>query len=87
MMKRSSTPVEVRSWLEVDVLVFGEGLAGVEEEQQAQRPADVEVVLGVEEHELVAAQGLVWRARSMTGPTVRMFTPRICVSPPRKKRW
>src|SRR5688500_15270533 len=42
--------------LEAEALVLQEGLAGVEEEDEPERPADVEVVLGVEQHVLVAAQ-------------------------------
>src|SRR6185436_14010230 len=42
-----------------DGLAIGVGLPGVVEEQEAQGAADVDVVLGVEEDELVAAQGAV----------------------------
>src|SRR6185436_10429552 len=45
--------------LDLERITLGVGLAGVVEEEEAQRPADVDVVLGVEEHELVAAQGVV----------------------------
>src|SRR5262245_24376060 len=44
---------------EVEVLVLQVGLARVEEEQEAQRPGDVDVVLGVEQQELVAPEDVV----------------------------
>src|SRR5688572_19352797 len=40
---------------QVEALVLRECLAGVVEEKRAHRTEDVEVILGVEQHELVAA--------------------------------
>ena len=81
--KRSSAPAELRSVFQWTGWPSSVGLARVVEQEEPQRPRDVEVVLRVEEHEFVAAQS---RGCSLTGLTVRTFTPRICVSPPRKNR-
>ena len=56
-MKRTSAPVEIRNSSNLKLLALDVRLAGVEEQQRAHRAEDVEVVLGVEEGELVAAEG------------------------------
>ena len=67
---RSSAPVDVRSWRRSIRLLLGERLAGVVEEERPHLRHDVEVVLGVEQHELRAAERDAVGVRRTDAPDV-----------------
>src|SRR5579864_5955565 len=54
----------------VDVLTFQKCLPGVVEENGPHRPDDVNVILGVEEHELIPPKGIILRVYGTDGADV-----------------
>src|SRR6185503_10930169 len=55
---------------DIDAPAFAEGLAGVVEQKGPQGPPHVEVVLGIEQHELVPPEGPVLVVHRAHGPGV-----------------